>query len=124
MSVEPLIVNIERSTLNSSNYRQVIYTSKHMQLALMSLDKGVEIGWEQHNGDQFIRVEGGTGMLQLKMYNNIVSYPLSDGVAFIVPSNTRHNVINTGLDSLKIYTIYSPPQHRPGTVDVTRPLFD
>lgn len=120
---EPLVINIEDSTLNNKNYRDVIYTSPHMQLTLMNIPRHQEIGWEVHNGDQFIRVEGGRGILSIaerrgdRLYFKD-DYHISDGVAFIIPANTYHNVISS--ENLKLYSIYSPPQHQPNTLQPTK----
>lgn len=103
-----LVVDIEDETLKNDYYRKILYTSNDMQLTLMSLLPRQEIGIEQHNGDQFIRIEKGVG--ELTIGNNV--YELKDDVAFIIPANTNHNVVNTSYDQeLKLYSIYSPPQH-------------
>ncbi|MEK7195794.1 MAG: cupin domain-containing protein [Patescibacteria group bacterium] len=110
------VVNIEAETLENANFRKVLYTAKNSQLVLMSLAPGEEIGEEIHQLDQFIRIEGGSGKTVL----NGVRHPISDGWAIVVPQGTKHNVINTGTEPMKIYTVYSPPNHIDGTIHVTK----
>ncbi len=109
---------IEDQTLNNTNFRQVIFTGKHSQLVLMSLTPGEEIGMEVHpNVDQFFRIELG----QAKIIMNGEEHVLSDGFAAIVPAGTEHNVINASqTEDLKLYTIYSPPNHPEGTIHKTK----
>lgn len=109
--------NIEKETINNTDYRRVLYTGEHSQLVLMSIESGDEIGNEVHELDQFIRVEAGTGKAVL---NNEEEYDLEDGSAVLVPAGAWHNVINTGDAPLKIYSLYSPPEHKDGTVHVTK----
>lgn len=110
-------VNIEKITEENSNFRQVLYTAKNSQLVVMSLKPGEEIGDEVHNLDQFIRVEEGEG----KAILNGVEHPIEDGSAIVIPEGTRHNVLNTSSDKeLKLYTIYSPPNHRDGVIHATK----
>ena len=107
-------LDIERATRANTNYRYVVSTSKESQLVLMSLPPGEEIGMEVHDDNtQFIRVESGHGLAVL----GADSYVLRDGIALFVPSGTRHNVINTGSEPLKLYTLYSPPHHPDGLVE-------
>jgi mannose-6-phosphate isomerase-like protein (cupin superfamily) len=109
--------NIEKLTLENENFRKVIYTAKNSQLVLMSLLPGEEIGQEVHNLDQFLRIEKGVG----KAILNGVEYDISDGSAIVVPAGTSHNIINTSqTEKLKLYTIYSPPNHMDGTVHPTK----
>lgn len=104
---QPLALNIEDATLAELNYREIVYTSSHLQLVLMSLLPGENIPWEIHDGDQFVRIEAGVGQVQIEnMY-----YHLYAGVAVIIPAGYNHKFTNTGMDSLKMYVIYSPPQH-------------
>jgi len=111
------ITNIEKLSLENENFRKVLYTSKNSQLVLMSLLSGEEIGEEVHDDvDQFLRVEKGTGTAVL----NNISYDITDGSVIIVPVNTKHNIINTGSDSMKLYTLYMPPHHRDGIVHKTK----
>mgnify|MGYP001617936710 CR=1 FL=1 len=110
------VVNIEKETLGNANFRKVLYTDKNSQLVLMSLAPGEEIGEEIHQLDQFIRIEKGSGKTVL----GGVEYPITDGWAIVVPQGTKHNVINTGTEPMKIYTVYSPPNHKDGTVHATK----
>jgi mannose-6-phosphate isomerase-like protein (cupin superfamily) len=111
------VANIEELALQNENFRQVLYTAAHSQLVVMSLPPGGEIGSEVHTLDQFLRVEQGTGKAVL----NGVEHALADGYAVVVPAGVEHNVINTSqTEPLKLYTIYSPPEHRDGTVHATR----
>ena len=109
--------NIEEKTEQNSFFRQVLYTGKHTQLVVMSLLPGEEIGMEVHpQVDQFFRIEEG----QAKVIIDGEEHEVSDGFAIIVPAGSQHNVINTGSNPLKLYTLYSPPNHPEGTVHRTR----
>lgn len=110
--------NIEVDTLANGFFRKVIYTGPHMQLVLMSLLPGEEIGLETHHGnDQFFRVEAGDGTALIDGER----FPLSDGVVLVIPAGAEHNVINTSsTDTLKLYTIYAPAQHPDGTINETK----
>ncbi len=110
------IENIERLALENTLFRKVLYTASHSQLVLMSLAPGEEIGEEVHDVDQFLRVEAGTGTAVL----DGVAHAISDGSAIVVPAGARHNIVNSGADAMKLYTIYSPAHHRDGTVHATR----
>lgn len=110
--------NIEKASLENGNFRQVLYTSKHSQLVLMSLRPKEEIGMEVHpDNDQFFRIEKGQG----KCIIDGNEYGLQDGSAIVVPSGAQHNVINTSdSEELKLYTIYSPAHHKDGIVRATK----
>lgn len=111
------VTNIEEDSLNNDNFRKVIFTAPHCQLVLMSLLPGEEIGTETHSDvDQFFRIEKGEG----KVIINGEEHSISDGFAIVVPAGVEHNVINTGAEPLKLYTIYSPPNHRDGIVHKTK----
>jgi mannose-6-phosphate isomerase-like protein (cupin superfamily) len=111
------IGNIEKDTLDNSNFRKVLYTGKYSQLVLMNLKPGEEIGEEVHaDTDQFFRVDEGQG----SVFIDDVETTISDGFAVVVPAGAKHNVINTGEKDLKVYTIYSPAEHRDGTIHITR----
>jgi len=110
------VQNIEKETTGNDNFRKVLYTDKNNQLVLMSLLPGEDIGEEIHQLDQFFRFESGTG----KVILDGVEHEVTDGFAVIVPEGTRHNVINTGTVPLKMYTLYSPPNHRDGVVHKTK----
>jgi mannose-6-phosphate isomerase-like protein (cupin superfamily) len=108
------VTNIEQDTLQNPDYRRVLYTGPNLQLVLMTLKPGEEIGRERHEGhDQFIRVESGEGIALLDGRE----HRLSDGVAVVIPSGAEHNVINTSTsEPLRLYTLYGPPEHPDGTV--------
>lgn len=108
--------NLEDTTRQNTDYRRVLFTTKHMQLVVMRLQEGEEIGSEVHEGDQFIRFESGKGELDLDGMKQTVE----DGDVVIVPGGTRHNVRNTSKGELKLYAIYSPPEHRKGTIQATK----
>jgi mannose-6-phosphate isomerase-like protein (cupin superfamily) len=111
------VLNIEGAALENDNFRKVLYTDKNSQLVLMSLKPGEDIGEEVHKLDQFIRCESGEG----KAILNGVEHKLSDGFAVLVPEGTRHNLINTSAEKeMKLYTLYSPPNHRDGVVHATK----
>jgi mannose-6-phosphate isomerase-like protein (cupin superfamily) len=107
------IVNIEKETKENTDYRRVLYTGRYTQLVVMSINPGDEIGNEVHGLDQFIRIEEGRANVIL---NNTDEYELKDDYAIVIPANTWHNIINTGDKQLKLYTLYSPPEHKNGTV--------
>jgi mannose-6-phosphate isomerase-like protein (cupin superfamily) len=111
------ITNIEKDSLENTNFRKVLYTAKNSQLVLMSLRPKEEIGAEVHTLDQFIRIEKGTGKAVL----DGVEHPLEDGSAVVIPAGTNHNIINTSpSEEMKLYTIYSPPEHQDGVVRATK----
>lgn len=119
------IDNIEKLTIGNENYRQVISTNEKMQLVLMSLKPKEQIGMEIHpNTDQFIRIEKGTGkLIHGKDKDNLTEEKLEDGTAMIIPMNTWHNVINVDdKEPLKLYTVYSPPQHTDKLVQKDKPI--
>jgi mannose-6-phosphate isomerase-like protein (cupin superfamily) len=106
--------NIEKDTLNNRNFRKVIATTRNMQLVVMSLGKGEDIGMEVHkNISQFIRVERGTARAIIGEDVHI----LNDGDIVIIPPNTVHNITNIGNGKLQLYTIYTPPNHAPGKIE-------
>jgi mannose-6-phosphate isomerase-like protein (cupin superfamily) len=113
------IDNIEEITIKNNNYRKVLNTTKQSQLVVMSLKKGEDIGTEIHKDvTQFIRIEKGHG----KAILDNKEYKLKDGSAIVIPAGTEHNVINTSkINSLKLYAIYSPPEHKPGTIQKNKP---
>ena len=118
--------NIEELTEDNEDFRRVLYTGKHLQLVLMSLEPGESIGEEVHEDrDQFFRVEEGTGEVLI----DGARHAIEDDDAIVVPAGARHNVRNTGKEPLKLYTLYGPPEHRDGTIhptkaDVTEEHFD
>jgi mannose-6-phosphate isomerase-like protein (cupin superfamily) len=120
---EPFVVNIEKATKQNKNFRTALWTGNHLQLTLMSINIGEDIGLEIHpNLDQFIRIEQGQGIVKMgdkkdKLYFQKKVY---DDYAFFIPAGTWHNLINTGNTPLKLYSIYAPPQHPKGTVHKTK----
>lgn len=110
------VTNIDRDTLENEDYRRVIYTAKYSQLVLMSIKPGDEIGEETHSLDQFIRFEVGKG----KVIMDGAEHNVEEDFAVIIPAGTKHNVINTGEVDLKLYSLYSPPEHKDGTVHETK----
>ena len=112
------VVVLEKETKKNSDFRRVLYTGKHSQLVLMSLKPGEEIGEEVHEDhDQFFRFEVGQG----KVIIDGVEHNVKDGSGVIVPAGARHNVVNTSKRAhLRLYTIYSPPEHRDGVIRHTK----
>ena len=111
------VANIEDLTEENTDFRRVLYTGKNLQLVLMAIEVGGEIGEEVHDDrDQFFRVEEGEGEVVI---NGQVS-KIEDDDAIIVPAGARHNIINTGDELLRLYTLYAPPEHRDGTVHATK----
>jgi mannose-6-phosphate isomerase-like protein (cupin superfamily) len=112
------VTNIENDTLENDDYRRVLFTGRNTQLVLMTLQPGEEIGTEIHEEhDQFIRIESGSGSAIL----NGEKHRLADGVAVVIPAGVEHNVVNTSRDEpLRLYTLYSPPEHPEGTVHKTK----
>ena len=110
--------SIEKETLKNNYFRQVLFTGKHAQLVVMCLQKGEEIGNEvHHNVDQFFRIEEGEAKF---VFDGKVKTIAKNGDAVIVPAGTYHNIINVSEGQLKLYTIYSPPNHPDGTVHKTK----
>jgi mannose-6-phosphate isomerase-like protein (cupin superfamily) len=111
------VKDIEELTEDNKDFRRVLYTGKHLQLVLMTLKPGEEIGEEAHAGrDQFFRVEKGKGEVVINGHRNRIK---SDD-AILVPAGARHNVINSGNKPLKLYTVYGPPNHKDGIVLTTK----
>ena len=109
--------NIETLTTENGDFRRVLYTGRHLQLVLMTLRPGEEIGSEVHDGiDQFFRFEEGEGVVDIDGVANQVA----DGSGVIVPSGARHNVRNTGNVPLKLYTLYGPPEHKDGITQASK----
>ena len=109
--------NIERATVANESFRRVLYTGRNLQLVLMTLPPGCDIGEEVHEDrDQFFRIEEGEGEIRIDGVANRVE----DDFAVIVPAGARHNVVNTSSAPLRLYTIYGPPEHRDGVVHATK----
>ena len=124
---DPFVTNIDKATRQNRNFRTALWTGRHLQLTLMSIPTGGEIGLEIHpETDQLIRIESGNGMVMMGPAKNRLNFqrPVSDGYAVFVPAGTWHNIINTGNRPLKIYTIYAPPHHPHGTVHATKDIAD
>jgi mannose-6-phosphate isomerase-like protein (cupin superfamily) len=111
------VENIENLANDNSNFRRVMYTGKNLQLVLMTLKPAEEIGEEVHAAtDQFFRVEKGKGEVRINGQPTIIKA----GDVVLVPAGARHNIVNTGGEPLRLYTLYAPPQHRDGTVQPTK----
>ncbi len=110
------VQNIESISVKNENFRQVLYTAKNCQLVVMALNPNEEIGMEVHELDQFFRVEEGIGEAVLDGIHKMISA----GFAVLVPAGTKHNIVNTGTFPMKLYTLYSPPNHRDGVIHKTR----
>ena len=112
--MEGYVSNIEKKSLENKYFREVLFTGPHSQLVVMSITPGEDIGMETHKEvDQFFRVEAGIGQAIL----NGKEYDLENGSAVVIPAGTKHNIINRSKsEPLKVYTIYSPPNHPPGTI--------
>lgn len=111
------VTNIEERTQANEYFRQVLFTTGRSQLVVMALQPGEEIGMEVHpEHDQFIRFEKGSGKVIMDGEESIIS----DGYAVVIPAGTEHNVINTSQEVMKLYTIYTPPEHKDGTIHKTK----
>jgi mannose-6-phosphate isomerase-like protein (cupin superfamily) len=116
VAMKGYVKNIESIAVKNEEFRQVLYTARNCQLVVMALRPREEIGMEVHKLDQFFRVEAGTGEAVLDGVRTVINA----GFAVLVPAGTKHNIINTGSVPMKLYTIYSPPNHRDGVVHHTR----
>lgn len=115
--MQGFIDSIEEATEDNANFRHVLYTGKHLQLVMMSIAPGEDIGEEVHNdGDQFFRIEEGHGVVSIDGRES----EITDGDGIVVPGGARHNIKNVGKTPLKLYTLYAPPHHRTGYVAATR----
>jgi mannose-6-phosphate isomerase-like protein (cupin superfamily) len=117
------VADVEQATLENTNFRTVLFTGEHTQLTVMCLQPGEEIGWEAHHDiDQFLRLEQGSGRAEFGATEDGVdeTHDIQDDWAIIVPAGVWHNVVNTGDQELKLYSLYSPPEHPDGTVHVTK----
>jgi mannose-6-phosphate isomerase-like protein (cupin superfamily) len=119
----PFVININEASKKNNTYRTALWTGKHLQVTLMSINVGEDIGLEKHaKVDQFLRIEQGQGIVQMGNSPDHLNFErrVSDDSAIMVPAGTWHNVINTGNIPLKLYSIYAPPNHPFGTVHVTK----
>ena len=114
--------DVEHTTLDNETFRTVVFTGEHTQLTVMRLGPGEDIGREVHpHIDQFLRIEQGQGRVELGRTEEVdETYDVEDDWAIIVPAGVWHNVVNTGSDELKLYSLYSPPEHPDGTVHRTK----
>jgi mannose-6-phosphate isomerase-like protein (cupin superfamily) len=115
--------DINRITLDNENFRTVVFTGEHTQLTLMRLAPGEEIGWESHHDrDQFLRIEQGKARVEFGSSEDGVdeTHEVEDDWAFIVPAGVWHNVVNVGDEEVKLYSLYSPPEHPDGTIHATK----
>ena len=119
---QPVVEDIEGMTLDNENFRTTIWTGDNLQVTVMTIQPGDDIGLEIHEGiDQFLRIEQGTGICKMGPKEDELTFEkeVKADYAIFVPRNTWHNVINTGKEPLKLYTIYAGPDHVPGTVHKT-----
>ena len=113
-----MIANLDKLTTKNTNYREVVCTTKNLQVVLMSIPYKEEIGTEQHQDTtQFIRIEKGNGLAVLKNK----AYKITTGDMVVIPPKVKHNIISLTKDGLKLYTIYSPPEHKKGLIQKTKP---
>jgi len=119
----PFVINIEEAAMQNNDFRRALWTGDHMQLTLMSLDAGEDIGLEMHpDDDQFIRIEEGQGIVQMGDREDRLNFEerVYDDFIFIIPAGKWHNLTNIGNKPLKLYSIYAPPHHPHGTVHETK----
>lgn len=119
----PFVINIEEATLANSNYRTTLWTGQHLQMTVMTIEPGHDIGLEvHHDRDQFLRVESGMARVEMgaSESNLTFSRDVGDDWAVLVPAGSWHNLTNIGGQPLKVYSIYAPPEHPHGTVHATR----
>jgi mannose-6-phosphate isomerase-like protein (cupin superfamily) len=117
------VADVERATLDNENFRTVLFTGEHTQLTVMRLGPGEDIGREAHpHLDQFIRIEVGKARVELGRTEDQIdeTHDVEDDWAIIVPAGMWHNVVNTGSGDVKLYSLYSPPEHPPDTVHRTK----
>lgn len=122
---QPYVVNIEQATLRNNNYRTTLWTGGYLQLTLMTIRPGEDIGLEIHpDTDQFLRIEEGQGIVQMGPSKRNLTFrqPVFADTAVFVPAGTWHNITNIGSGPLKLYSIYAPPHHRHGTVHPTKAI--
>ncbi|MEJ5996749.1 cupin domain-containing protein [Corynebacterium sp. H130] len=119
----PYVLDIEKATKDNENFRDTLWTGEYLQMTVMSIPAGGEIGAEVHDDhDQFLRIEAGKGHVMIgKDENNLdIDQVVEDDWAIFVPAGKWHNVVNEGTEPLKVYSIYAAPDHKPGTVHKTK----
>ncbi|MDD3692564.1 MAG: cupin domain-containing protein [Oscillospiraceae bacterium] len=119
----PFVINIEKATLQNNYFRTALWTGNHLQLTLMSIKPGQDIGLEIHNDlDQFLRIEQGQGVVMMGDSRNNLDFRkrVYNDYVILIPAGKWHNLVNTGRVPIKLYSIYAPPQHPFGTVHVTK----
>ena len=124
---QPYVVDINRATISNNNYRTTLWTGRHLQLTLMTIPPGGDIGLEVHPGtDQFLRIEQGQGIVQMGRDRNRLNFrqTVFNDFAIFVPAGTWHNLTNIGNTPLRLYSIYAPPHHPPGTIHATKAIAD
>ncbi len=122
---EPFVINIEEAAKQNDTFRTALWTGRHLQLTLMSIEVGEDIGLEVHPDlDQFIRIEEGQGLVKMGDRKDRLDFreKVYDDYVFIIPAGKWHNLINTGRKPIKLYSIYAPPQHPKGTVHETKEI--
>ncbi|WP_333887027.1 cupin domain-containing protein [Clostridium sp.] len=120
---QPFVVDINKVTKENNNFRTTLWTGSHLQVTLMSINPGEDIGLEIHpDVDQFIRIEKGEGLVKMgnSKHNLNFQTKVRDDFAIMIPAGTWHNIVNTSNTPLKVYSIYAPPEHPHGTVHVTK----
>ncbi|SCZ10293.1 cupin domain-containing protein [Alkaliphilus peptidifermentans] len=120
---EPFVVNIEKATKQNNTFRTALWTGEYLQLTLMSINVGDDIGLEIHDDhDQFIRIEEGQGIVKMGDRKDRLDFQAKvyDDYAIFIPAGKWHNLINTGCTPLKLYSIYAPPEHPRGTIHETK----
>lgn len=122
---KPFTVDINKATISNNNYRTTLWTGKHLQLTMMSIEVGDDIGLEVHpHVDQFLRIEEGNGVALMGSSKERLTFnqPVFSDSAIFIPAGTWHNVVNTGNKPLKLYSIYAPPNHPHGTIHKTHQI--
>lgn len=122
---KPFVINIEKATKQNNTFRTALWTGEHLQVTLMSINVGEDIGLEVHpNVDQFLRIEEGEGIVKMGDRKDRLDYQkkVYDNFAIMIPAGKWHNIINTGNTPLKLYSIYAPPNHPHGTVHKTKAM--
>ena len=122
----PLVLNIEHATVTNETFRTALWTGKNMQMTVMSIEPGDDIGMEVHEDhDQFLRIESGNGTVYMgDSEDSLETWQAADDDAIFVPAGKWHNVVNTGEEALKLYSIYAPAEHEHGTVHETKAIAD